>query len=73
MEDEVVALEDMNCWNVVHRQHNAHVLHSNFVLKPKRNEFGNVKFHKARVIICSNEENEYEENCFPPVPDDSVI
>lgn len=73
MGEKVVAVEDTNCCDVVYWPHNAHVIHSNFVLKRKIDQFGTVKCHKARFVVCGNKENENEKIWFYSFPDCTVI
>lgn len=61
------ALERMKCLDVMKRPSNQKVVHSKFVLVRKRDENGNVRRRKARLVVCGNDEYDYHEDNFSPV------
>lgn len=56
----------------MNRAKDRQVLHSKFVLFRKRDHTVTVKKYKARFVVCGNEEHEYDDECFSPVPDIST-
>lgn len=70
---EVQTLKDTSCWTEVKRPSREKVLHSKFVLKRKCDQNKTITKHKARFVVCGNEETENEEESFSSVPDFSVL
>lgn len=66
-------LNEINCREEVPRPENTPVLHSKFVLKRERNESGEIKKYKARLVVFGNEEVKNDEESFSPVPDFTII
>lgn len=51
MENETVALRDLQCWKEIPRPWNEHILPTKFVLGRKRNRDGDVEKFKARLVV----------------------
>lgn len=63
----------MKCWETVRRAGKQEVMHTEFVWLKKRDENGHFKWHKAGLVVCGNEEDEYHEENFSPVIDYTVL
>lgn len=48
-------------------------MHTNFVFLLNKNDKGQVFWQKARVMVCRNEQTDYEEDMFSPVENHFVI
>lgn len=64
---EIDSLEKMDCWDIVDRSDDQNIRHTKFVLKRNKDENGNVKQYKARLIIRDDEESDYHEDKASPV------
>lgn len=70
---EICALQQFDCWKEVARPRNTKVLHTKLVLWRKHNEEGMIGKHKARLVVCANEESDNDNDCFIPVEDYILI
>lgn len=61
---EIKPLENKNCWEILKRPTNQQVMHTNFVLKQKKDEQGSVCIHESHLAVCKNEETDCTEETF---------
>lgn len=62
----------MGYFDVDSRIQSIPVLHMTFVLHRKHDEYGMVSRHKAILVVCGNEEWDYQNDKFSPVVDFTV-
>lgn len=73
IETEFRTLIRTGYWAVVDRLLKEKVLLTNFVLRRKRDEKGEIEMHKERPVVYINEKEDNEKACFPPVTDFIVV
>lgn len=65
---EINALENMYCWDIVELPRDKELMRTKLVLKWKKDENRIVKQHKSRLVVCSNDDTDYHDDRFFPVP-----
>lgn len=56
IDEELIALDKDDAWNVVKIQKGAHALHPKWVFKTKQDAQGGIGRLKARLVACDNEQ-----------------
>jgi hypothetical protein len=58
MDDEIVAIEKLDTWDLVDPPADANIINSHFILKAKRDENGDITRYKARLVANGNSQRE---------------
>lgn len=65
-DQKVDLLNKMNCWDIAERPQKEKFLHTDLVLKMKRDEEGITQYCKACLIACGNDDGANEAKSSPP-------
>lgn len=70
---KVNRVQEMDCWEKVERPEEPQLLHTEFDLKRKRIEHGEIMKYKARLMVCGDKEAGENEKKFSLTPDLTII